>query len=163
MDCLWIHFQSLSPQKAFPLVYWLSLPTFSTSIALVDEKEKRHRGYCCDGGLCLSIPLSVCVMCLHVHQPYLPPKAISSNTSHNLFQLFSTIIISSAFVLAVTITHSTIIGKVLDNSNRSHLACAPLLPNWIKTTMGQWWDSTVESSRVSSQVNRVILTSFYAL
>lgn len=38
--CILSSFQSVLPQKAFPLVYWLSLPTFSTSIAVVDEKEK---------------------------------------------------------------------------------------------------------------------------
>lgn len=67
-------------------------------------ERKRRRGYCCDEGVCAS--LYACV-CLCARSPTFSfTWAISSNTSHNPFQLFSTmtVIISPAFQLAVSIT-----------------------------------------------------------
>lgn len=96
-------FQALSLQKAFPLVYWLSLPTFSTSIAVVDEKEK-GAGDTAATKACAHLYMRVCLCARSPTFSF--TWAISSNTSHNPFQLFSTmtVIISPAFQLAVSIT-----------------------------------------------------------
>lgn len=59
-------FQALSLQKAFPLVYWLSLPTFSTSIAVVDEKEK-GAGDTAATKACAHLYMRVCFTNLFFH------------------------------------------------------------------------------------------------